>query len=103
MTDIKALLEQAGMPVAELSFRKSPKLPYLIFDVREECGGADYKINIFNRDVTVELYSAKVDKTAEENIEKILREKSIHYSKERIWITKDEFLQTIYDFSLVEK
>lgn len=103
MTNIKELLEQTGMKVEECYFKKPPPLPYIVFEVDEESLGSDSVINIFNRDITVELYSRKVDKEAENKIEKIFKEKSITFRKSRAWISKDEFLQTVYDFNLLEK
>lgn len=103
MTNIKELLEQTGMKVAECSFKKTPQLPYIVFNVEENNRGSDENICIVDRSIMVELYSNKIDKEAEVKIEKLLKEKSIGFTKSRTWIEKDSFLQTMYDFNLIEK
>ena len=103
LTDIKALLETTGYKVALVSFIKPPALPYLIVTEQNSTGGADYKNCLVNRQIGVELYSAKIDQTAEQIVENLLNEKSIEFKKDRIWIDTDSFFQTKYDFILCEK
>ena len=102
-TEIKALLETTGYKVAIVSFTKPPALPYLIVTEQSDTNGADYKNCLVDRQLGIELYSAKIDKVAEEKIENLLNEKAIEYKKNRTWIDTDSFFQTVYDFSLHEK
>lgn len=103
MLDIKAWLETTGMKVGEVSFKSPPPTPYIIILTTENVRGADTKNLISNRDITLELYSMKIDKEAEENIESLLNEKSIEYTKDRTWIDSERYYQTLYDFNLLEK
>lgn len=103
LTDVKKLLETTGMSVAETCFLKPPSLPYIIFIEEIEFRGSDHKNCIANRDISVELYSTKINKEKENLIEKLLNDKSIEYRKNRTWINSEELFQTVYDFYLIEK
>lgn len=103
MLDVKAWLETTGLKVAEERFLKPSPLPYIVFLESTDVGGADFRNCIANRDISVELYSGKIDVAAELKIEALLNEKSIEYKKNRTWIDSEKFFQTVYDFNLVEK
>lgn len=103
LTDIKAWMETTGYRVAEECFLKPPALPYIIFRENISITGADDKNGIENREISIELYTDKINKTAEKSVEDLLNEKSIQYKKNRIWVDSETFFETIYDFNLVEK
>lgn len=103
LTDVKKLLETTGLKVAETCFLKPPALPYILFTDNVKVTGADKKTCISNRDITVELYSSKIDREKEKLIENLLNEKSIEYEKNRVWVDSEGFFQTVYDFFLIEK
>ena len=103
MLDIKTWLETTAMKVAEERFLKPPELPYIVFVDKKDIRGSDSKNCIADRDISIELYSERIDVTAESTIEMLLREKEIHYSKGRTWIPSEMFFETIYDFELIEK
>lgn len=103
MLDVKTWLETTGMKATEVSFKKPPPLPYIIILESEDVRGADTKNLIRDRDITIELYSDKIDKEAEQKIENLLNEKSIEYKKDRAWLESGRFFQTMYDFNLLEK
>jgi len=103
MLDIKPWLQSTGMSVAEERFLKPPALPYIVFLESRDVSGADYKNCIADRDISIELYSSKIDKVAENKIEVLLNEKSIAYKKDHVWLDSENFFQTIYDFNLLEK
>lgn len=103
MLDIERWLESTGMKVAEQCFKKPPALPYINFLKNDNVNGADYKNCIAERQISVELYSDKINRAAEEKIENLLNEKAIKYKKNRAWIDSEKFFQTVYDFYLLEK
>lgn len=103
MLDVKAWLETLTLKVEEEKFSRAPSLPYIIFTEKRNIVGADLKVCIANRNISVELYSNKIDKEVESNIETLLRDKSIEYEKYRTWIGSEEYFQTVYDFNLIEK
>lgn len=103
MLAIKSWLETTGMPAAEDRFLKPPALPYIVFTEINTVSGADDKNFIAGRQISAELYSDKIDVTAEQSIENLLNAKGIHYSKSRMWVGTEMFFQTVYDFDLTEK
>lgn len=103
MLDVKLWLESTEMKVAEQCFKRPPALPYITFLESNEVDGADCKNCIQERNISIELYSDKINKVAEEKIERLLNEKSIKYKKNRVWIESEKFFQTVYDFYLLEK
>lgn len=102
-TNLKAFLATTGYPVAEEVFMKPPALPYIVFSESEDTQGSDFKNHIIDRAVTVELYSGKIDRIAEQSVKDLLDISGIHYTKERLWIETEMFFQTIYSFNLIEK
>jgi len=104
LTDIETWLETTGMKVAEVCFINTPPpLPYINFIDNSETSGPDDLNCIADREISIELYSSKIDKVSEGKIEVLLNEKAIKYSKEHVWITTTKIMSTIYGFSLTEK
>jgi hypothetical protein len=101
LTDVKTWLETTGLKVAEERFLRPPALPYIVFTESRKIYGADNKNKIASRNISIELYSEKIDTASENCVESLLN--GIDYNKDRIWIQSDLFFQTIYDFELVEK
>jgi hypothetical protein len=103
MLEIKPWLETTGYVVEEDLFMKPPSLPYIIFKENNDVSGADDKNCIVDRKISIELYSEEINKVAEKAIETLLNEKTIQYSKNRIWLNTEMMFETIYDFNLIEK
>lgn len=103
MLDIKTWLETTGLKVAEERFLKPPALPYIIFTDNVEVSGADEKNCIADRNISIELYSLKIDHVSEVKIENLLNAKAISYKKDHVWIDAEMLMSTIYDFNLIEK
>lgn len=103
MLAIKSWLETTSMSVAEERFLKPPALPYVVFTETTTVGGADDKNLIADRQISIELYSNKIDLTAEQSIETLLNGDGTHYTKSRTWIDVEMFFQTVYDFTVTDK
>lgn len=101
--NVKEMLEETGLKVAENCFFKPPALPYIVFLEDSNCSGADNKICILERDITVELYSSRINREKENELEEILIKNSIEFSKDRTWIDSEKIFQTVYEFNLYEK
>jgi len=101
--DVKVMLEETGLKVAENCFLRALALPYIVFLQDSKNSGADNKICLIERNITVELYSSKVNREKENEIEEILIKNSIEFSKNRTWIDSEKVFQTVYDFNLYEK
>lgn len=103
MLDIKLWLEATHLKVSEERFIIPPPLPYLLFMEARDIGGADNRNCIASRDISIELYSSKVDHASEQLIENLLNEKAMSFKMDRVWIDTEEMYETIYDFNFVEK
>lgn len=101
--NVKEMLEETGLKVAENCFLKPLALPYIVFLENSNCSGADNKICLLEREITVELYSLKINREKENELEEILIKNSIEFSKNRTWVDSEKFFQTVYDFNLYEK
>lgn len=101
LTDVKAWLETTGLRVAEERFLKPPALPYIVFTETRSIYGADNRCKIASRNISIELYSEKIDTASEGEIEGLLHD--TEHTKDRTWIQSDLFFQTVYDFALIEK
>lgn len=103
LTDVKSWLETTGYKAAEIRFNKPPALPYLLFIDDTNVGGADEKNFTADRNISIELYSERIDREAESKVEALLNEKAIKFKKSRNWIDSEKFFQTVYDFIIYEK
>ncbi|MGX7745693.1 hypothetical protein [Rhodopseudomonas parapalustris] len=103
MLDVKTWLESTGMKVAELEFIAPPKLPYLVFIDDINTTGADDKNCIVQHNVSIELYSERIDKVSEAKVEELLNEKNFNFDKSRTRIDSEKLCQTLYGFSFTEK
>ena len=101
--NVKQMLEETGLKVAENCFLRAPTLPYIVFLEEENNSGADNKICLSERDITVELYSRKIDREKEIQLEEILIKNYIEFRKNRTWIDSEKVFQTVYDCNLYEK
>lgn len=104
LTNVKELLDPIGLEVADTCFKNPTKLPYIVVTESKQVGGADLKNMLADRDITIELYSAKIDNLNESKIEEILDSIPAEYTKnERAWIDQDKFYMTAYYFNLYER
>ena len=101
--NVKEMLGETGLKVVENYFLKPPALPYIVFLENSNYSGADNKICLLEREITVELYSLKINREKENELEEILIKNSIEFSKNRTWVDSEKFFQTVYDFNLYEK
>ena len=101
--NVKEMREETGLKVAEDCFLRTPALPYIVFLEKSNCNGADNKVFILERDITVELYSSRINREKENELEEIFIKNYIDFRKNRIWIDSEKVFQTVYDFSLYEK
>jgi len=103
MLEIKTWLEITGMKVAENCFFKPPALPYVVFTDDVNMSGADNNNCLVDRNISIEMYSERINKEKENIIENLLNEKSIKFKRSRTWIDSEKFFQTVYDFNIYEK
>lgn len=95
--DIKAWLETAGEPVAEICFPpgEAPPLPYVVFLDSTSRGGGDMMNLLRRHTLTVERYSdTSDDNTA---LEAIFDAGALKYKKDKQWLVDEECYLTTYD------
>ena len=103
MLDVKALLEQTGLPVRELRFLGVMPLPAIVFTDTVDVGGADLMNNLVTRNIGIEFYAEAIDLPNETKIELLLDSLPIHYTRTRDWIESEKFFSTIYEFTFTER
>lgn len=103
MLDIKALLDQTGLPVREQRFLGIMPLPSVVFTDDVEIGGADLRNNLITHDIGIEFYAETVDLASEAKIEQLLDNLPIHYTRRRDWIESEKFFSTVYEFLITER
>lgn len=103
MLDVKAFLEQTGLPVREQRFLGVMPLPAIVFTDVIDMGGADLKNNLITRNIGIEFYAETVDLENEAKIELFLDSLPIQYTRTRDWIESEKFFSTIYEFTIIER
>ena len=105
MTKIEDLLRPCGYPFKPYRFLRPPPPPYVVYTEDRDTRGADGRNMIAERYIELELYCDVLDTVdkAESSIERQLDAKGIPYDKSRVWIESEELMETIYEFTLVEK
>jgi hypothetical protein len=103
MLDIKALLQETGLPVREQRFLGVMPLPAIVYSDDVEIGGADLKNNLITHNIGIEFYAENIDLENETKIERLLDSMPIHYTRSRDWIESEKFFSTIYEFTITER
>jgi len=103
MLDIKAFLEQTGLPVREQRFLGVMPLPAIVFTDDLDIGGADLKNCLITRSIGIEFYTETIDLGNESRIEQLLDNLPVSYTRHRDWIESEKFFSTIYEFTITER
>lgn len=101
--DVEALMNTCGFPRQEGDFRKSVECPYVAwFRSAEEAIFADGAPVYARIKMAVELYTNKGDIFSEVKLESWFRSNDIIYDKsERVFISDQNYYETVYEFELV--
>ncbi|MDW7658137.1 MAG: hypothetical protein SCM11_13295 [Bacillota bacterium] len=103
MLDIKALLQETGLPVREQRFLGVMPLPAIVYSDNVEVGGADLKNNLLTHNIGIEFYAETIDLMNEAKIERLLDSLSVSYTRMRDWIESEKFYSTNYEFTITER
>lgn len=111
--DLKEILKNGTkLPTEENHFIKPPKLPYLLFNQDREIRGISKDNLIVNSDISVELYTSKIDEELEEKVKEVIiknilnvsnNDDEIEINQIREYIESEQMYMTIFDFDLIEK
>lgn len=98
--EIKALLEESGLPVAYRYYRRPPPLPYLVWlEDSTDNFYADGLVYKKVRHIRVELYTDQKDPAAETRLENALAGLPWQKTGEEL-IESEDFFQSIYEFEV---
>ena len=98
--EIKALLEESGLPVAYRYNRRPPPMPYLVWlEDSTDNFYADGLVYKKVRHIRVELYTDQKDPAAETRLEIALAGLPWQKTGEE-WIESEDFFQSIYEFEV---
>jgi hypothetical protein len=105
---VKRILTGAGFvegkTFKETRFLKPPQTTYAVYIDSFTRRGGDGVNLIKEHNYTIELYSYKVDPTAEAEIEKMFDTLGIECEKsERYWLDTEQLYQVVYTFYFIEK
>jgi len=103
MLDVKAFLEQTGLPVREQRFIGVMPLPAIVFSDAVDIGGADLINNLITRNIGIEFYADAIDLTNEAKIELLLDRLPVSFTRTRDWIESEKFFSTNYEFTFTER
>jgi hypothetical protein len=103
MLDVKALLQETGLPVRQQRFLGVMPLPAIVYTDDVEVGGADLKNNLLTHNIGIEFYAETIDLLNEAKIERLLDSMPIHYTRSRDWIESEKFFSTNYEFTITER
>lgn len=111
--DLKEILKKGtNLPTTENHFIKPPELPYLIFNQDKDVRGVSKDNLIIDSDVSVELYTSKIDQELEKKVKKVIiddilsvsnNDDEIEISQNREYIESEQMYMTAFDFNLIEK
>lgn len=101
---VKEILNAVGVPYKKSRFLKPPRNTYAVYLDDIQRRGADKKNLIKDHNVTIEVYSEKIDENIEILLEKELDNRVLQYEKQDWYFIKSEQLfQLVYEFSYIEK
>lgn len=94
-------LAALGLPLAYHKHTEAPQLPFLVYRFD---GSADMMADNQNfaeiSDITIELYSAKKNQSAEKLVQDKLTELRIPYAKHEVWVETEELFMTLYEVQI---
>lgn len=101
---VDEILTAAGIPFRHVRFVKPPAGTYAVWMDDVSTDGPDYQPLIYTHEVTVELYADAPDDAAESALEDAIAAAGLQWSKQdRVWIDSEQWYQTVYDFTYIEK
>ena len=101
---IKKILDAVGLPYRKTRFTQPPSGAYIVYMDGIETSGPDGINAIRTHEITIELYSPLPNDEIEENIENVLDEHGVGWTKQdRYWLQSEQLYQVVYEFNYKEK
>lgn len=101
LTELLAVLQGTGLPVAYRQWEKPPDLPYLLYYVDDSANfGADNAVYARSLNCIVELYSDKKMPSAEAIVEGAFGFNDLYYEKSESWIADENLCLVAYSINI---
>lgn len=101
LTELLAVLQGTGLPVAYRQWEKPPDLPYLLYYADDSVNfGADNAVYTESINCIVELYSNKKSPVAEALVEGAFGTSDLYYEKTESWIADEGLCLVAYSITI---
>ena len=102
---VTEILTASGLPFRRGRFPSPPKGTYAVYTDDQETTGADLSPwRVIEHDLTVELYEATPDDTAEAAVEAAINAQGLPWVKQdRYWLQDEQRYQVVYEINYTEK
>ena len=101
--EINEMMAEMGLPYAYHHFAEgeSPAPPFLLFlSPGEETFSADNVTYHSFKQLDIELYTDKKNPTLEEEIEAVLTQHEIYFTKTEAWIESERLYEVLYEMTI---
>ena len=101
--EINEMMAEMGLPFAYHHFAEgeSPAPPFLIFlSPGEDTFSADNMAYYSFKKFDIELYTDKKNPALEEEIEAVLTQHEIYYTKSEAWIASEKMYEVLYEMTI---
>ena len=98
--EIHEMMQETGLPFAYHHFAEgeSPQPPFLLFlSPGEHAFGADNTMYYSFKQLDIELYTDKKLPELEEQVEAVLAQHEIYYTKTELFIDSEELYEVLYE------
>ena len=101
--EIAEMMQEIGLPFAYHHFAEgeSPKPPFLLFlSPGENTFGADNLMYFSFKRLNIELYTDVKSPEIELQVEDVLTQRGIYYTKTEIWIESERLYEVLYEMEV---
>ena len=102
--EIKTMISGIGLPYTYDSFPNNiaPEPPYIVFHYPEDNDFAADNINYVSIDqLSIELYTSTKDFDTESQVESVLTQNGLYFSRSEAYIRNEDLFQIKYDLQVV--
>lgn len=100
---IAAMMEEMELPFAYHHFAEGecPQPPFLVFlSTGERTFSADNEMYFSSKQLDIELYTDRKQPELEEQVETVLSQHEIYYTKTEVWIASEQLYEVLYEMEV---
>lgn len=100
---IAAMMEEMELPFAYHHFAEGecPQPPFLVFlSTGERTFSADNEMYFSSKQLNIELYTDQKQPELEEQVETVLSQHEIYYTKTEVWIASEQLYEVLYEMEV---